>query len=204
MYNRAIHNTWGFWAKFCPFLKPFLQHRWPKVPSRHHRGSFLTDHQTLCSLYFTSNTLFFLKKTKQTCTLTLWPGAHSSSRSALWENPEAFALPSHFTVHSLAPAVHLPNAAGATAPGPLCFDQVEANHWSVEQEAGGMAWYGPQWQAARLWALLQPWQSCYFLTMWLKLEDCCNFLPTKLTRTFYFIILLRFMSASGIKCDQTS
>lgn len=62
MYNRAIHNTWGFWAKFCPFLKPFLQHRWPKVPSRHHRGSFLTDHQTLCSLYFTSNTLFFSEK----------------------------------------------------------------------------------------------------------------------------------------------
>lgn len=50
-----------------------------------------------------------------------------------------FALPSHFTDRSLAPAVHLPDAAKATALGPLCFDQVEANHWSVEQEAGGMA-----------------------------------------------------------------
>lgn len=54
-------------------------------------------------------------------------------------NPKAFALPSHFTDRSLAPAVHLPDAAKATAPGPLCFDQVEANHWSVEQEAGCMA-----------------------------------------------------------------
>lgn len=50
-----------------------------------------------------------------------------------------FALPSLFTGRSLAPAVHLPTAAKATAPGPLCFDQVEANHWSVEQEAAGMA-----------------------------------------------------------------
>lgn len=45
----------------------------------------------------------------------------------------------HFTDHLPAPAVHLPNAAKATVPGPLCFDQVEANHWSVEQEAGSMA-----------------------------------------------------------------
>lgn len=50
-----------------------------------------------------------------------------------------FALPSHFTDCSPAPAVNLPDAAKATVPGPLCFDQVEANHWSVEQEAGSMA-----------------------------------------------------------------
>lgn len=63
--------------------------------------------------------------------------------STLW-NRKAFALPSHFTNRSLASAVHLPEVAKATAPGPLCFDQVEANHWSVEQEAVGMAWYGSQ------------------------------------------------------------
>lgn len=63
---------------------------------------------------------------------------HFASVSTLG-NPKALALPSHFTDRSLAPAVHLPDAAKATAPGPLCFDQVEANHWSVEQEAVGMA-----------------------------------------------------------------
>lgn len=49
------------------------------------------------------------------------------------------AHPSHFTDRSLTPAVHLPNAAKATARGSLCFDQVEANHWSVQQEAVSMA-----------------------------------------------------------------
>lgn len=34
----------------------------------------------------------------------------------------------------------------ATVPGPPCFDQVEANHRPVEQEAGSMAWYGSHWQ----------------------------------------------------------
>lgn len=81
-------------------------------------------------------------------------------------------LPFHLTLLTICSLQQFiyPMQQKATAPGPLCFDQVEANHWSVEQEAVGMAWYGPQWQAARLWALLQPWQSCYFMTKWLSLK----------------------------------
>lgn len=50
-----------------------------------------------------------------------------------------FNLTAHFTDRLLAPAVYLPDAAKATALRSLCFDQVEANHWSVEQEAVSMA-----------------------------------------------------------------
>lgn len=62
------------------------------------------------------------------------------NQSALRENPKTFALPARFTQRPLAPAVHLP--AQQRRPRLLlllCFDQVEANHWCVEQEAGGMA-----------------------------------------------------------------
>lgn len=54
-------------------------------------------------------------------------------------NLKMFNLTAHFTDRLLAPAVHLPDAAKATALSSLCFDQVEANHWSVEQEAVSMA-----------------------------------------------------------------
>lgn len=54
-------------------------------------------------------------------------------------NLKMFNLTAHFTDRLLAPAVHLPGAAKATALSSLCFDQVEANHWSVEQEAVSMA-----------------------------------------------------------------
>lgn len=75
--------------------------------------------------------------------------------------PKSFASPPYFTDRSI--RVHLHNAAEVTAPGPLCFDQVEANHWSVKKEVISMAWYGTRWQAARLRADLQPWQNCSFL-----------------------------------------
>lgn len=121
-------------------------------------GSF-TSHRPL--LIFHVTTTFSEKANDDWYTDSLTGRLWFMSVSTL-KNPKVFALPSNFTDHSLTPAVHLPNAAKATAPGPLCFDQVEANHWSVEQEAAGMAWYGPQWQATRLWALLQCWQSCSF------------------------------------------
>lgn len=60
--------------------------------------------------------------------------------------PKTFAFPSYFTDCSPTPVVDIPDAAKATVPALLCFDQVEANHWSVEQEAGSMAWYGSHWQ----------------------------------------------------------
>lgn len=60
--------------------------------------------------------------------------------------PKTFAFPSHFTDCSPTPVVDIPDAVKATVPAPLCFDQVEANHWPVEQEAGSIAWYGSHWQ----------------------------------------------------------
>lgn len=84
-------------------------------------------------------------------------------------NPKAFALPSHFTDRSLAPAVHLPDAAKGHSSWSTVF-------WPSRGKplvcGAGSCRYGliwPQSQAARLWALLQPWQSCYFLTKWLSM-----------------------------------
>lgn len=61
------------------------------------------------------------------------------NQSALRDNPKTFALPARFTQRPLAPAVHLPAQRRPRLLPALCFDQVEANHWCVEQEAGGMA-----------------------------------------------------------------
>lgn len=71
----------------------------------------------------------------------------------------------------------------ATAPGPLCFDQVQANHWSVEQEAVGIARYGPQWQAAQTAGTAAT--LAQFVIFWPErgpsLRGCYKLLPTKLT-----------------------
>lgn len=121
------------------------------------REFYQSSHRPLLRFHVTT---IFSEKANADCYTDSLTGRLWFTSVSTLKNPKVFALPSNFTDHSLTPAVHLPNAAKATAPGPLCFDQVEANHWSVEQEAAGMAWYGPQWQATRLWALLQRWQSC--------------------------------------------
>lgn len=108
----------------------------------------------------------FREKRMPTGTLTARLGACTLPRSAL--NPKAFALPSHFTDCSLAPAVHLPDATKAIAPGPLCFDQVEANHWPVEQEAVGIAWYGLSHRQPDGGHCCSPGRVVIFLTKWLK------------------------------------
>lgn len=82
--------------------------------------------------------VFSLKANANSYTDSLAGSLEFTSVSTLG-NTKAFALTSRFTDRSLAPAVHLPDAAKAKAPGLLCFDQVEANHGSAEQEAGRMA-----------------------------------------------------------------
>lgn len=82
-----------------------------------------TDHQTFCDLYFMQNPHFH-KKTEKNKTNANWytdslTGILQFTLVSTLRNPEVFALPSHFTDRSLTPAVHLPYAAKATAPGPV-------------------------------------------------------------------------------------
>lgn len=139
---------------------------------------FLTNHQTFSSSYFMKK-----KKPTPTCTPTARQEAYSLPWSALW-----------VTRKSVCPSISLywpfalslqqliyPTQQKATAPGPLCFDQVEANHWSV---GAGSWWYGLIWPSVTgiqtVGTAAKPWQSCYFLTKWLKLRRLLQRLPTKL------------------------